>query len=216
MTVFVCWSGGKEAALAFYKLRKEKDFKILYLLNMVSEDGKYSRSHGRINTSLLKAQAEAIEVPILQRKTTWEKYEEEFKKVVLELKEQGIQAGVFGDIDLQEHRDWIERICKSLNIKPILPLWKEEREALLWEFIHLGFQATVVAVKKEFLGKEWLSRQIDEKFIKDLKLMNNVDLCGERGEYHTFVYNGPIFKHQVAFKIGRKILKDKYWFLELY
>jgi uncharacterized protein (TIGR00290 family) len=194
---------------------QSKDTKVAYLLNMISEDGKYSRSHG-ISSNLLKLQADAIGIPIVQRKTTWEDYENEFKKVVLEFKkESNIKAGVFGDIDLQEHRDWVERVCKKLKIKPILPLWKKEREELLKEFVQVGFKAIVVATDAQFLDKEWLGCQINKKFIEELKTLGNIDLCGEKGEYHSFVYDGPIFKKPVEFTIGEKIAEDRHWFLEL-
>ncbi|MEW6674532.1 MAG: diphthine--ammonia ligase [Nitrospirota bacterium] len=214
MKAFVSWSGGKETSLSCYKVMQNQDVKVTYLLNMISEDGKHSRSHG-INTSLLKAQAEAMRIPIVQIKTTWQTYEAEFKKAVLNFKEEGIKVGVFGDIDLQEHRDWVERVCKEICIKPLLPLWKEEREKLLEQFIRAGFKAIVVATNAKFLGEEWLGRQIDGQFIEDLKALGNIDLCGEKGEYHTFVYDGPIFKKPVKFKIGRKILKDNRGFLEI-
>lgn len=213
MKAFVSWSGGKETSLSCYKIMQNQDVKVAYLLNMISEDGKYSRSHG-IGSDLLRAQAEAIGIPIFQRKATWKTYEEEFKRAISDLEKDGIEAGVFGDIDLQEHRDWVERACKDMGIKPILPLWKEERGKLLEEFIQAGFKAVVVATNGDFLGEEWLGREIDEKFVEYLKALGNIDLCGERGEYHTFVYDGPIFKKSVKFIIGKKVLKDKHWFLE--
>ena len=211
---FVSWSGGKEIALACYKIMQNQDVEIAYLLNMASEDGKYSRSHG-VSSKLLKLQAGAIGIPIIQKKTTWENYEEAFKKAVLELKKKGINTGVFGDIDLQEHRDWIEKTCKSVGIKPILPLWNKKREEILKEFMQAGFKAIVVATGADFLGVEWLGRQINQKFIKDLKTMKNIDLCGEKGEYHTFVYDGPNFKKPAEFIPGEKILNNKHWFLKL-
>jgi len=214
LKAFVSWSGGKESSLSCYRVMQKQGVKGVCLLNMISEDGKHSRSHG-ISPKLLQAQAEAIGIPIIQRKTTWASYEERFKKALLDFKKEGIQAGVFGDIDLQEHRDWVERVCKDVDIKPLLPLWKEKREKLLMEFINLGFKAIVVATNQEFLGKEWLGRIIDQEFVKGLKNLGNVDLCGEKGEYHTFVYDGPIFKKPVEFIVGGKVLKDKQWLLEL-
>lgn len=213
INAFCSWSGGKESAMAFYRAQRT-GVRITCLINMLSEDGKHSRSHG-LEPELLKRQALAIKVPILQQKTTWEDYEENFQKAILKLKEKSIIAGVFGDINLQEHRDWIERICKENEIEPILPLWGENRKDLLLEFIEAGFKAIVVTVNSEFLNGGWLGRRIDEKFISDLEKMSNIDLCGERGEYHTFVYDGPIFQNPMEFKLGKRILKDKYWFLEL-
>lgn len=198
MKAFCCWSGGKESALSYYRSKEENDLEINCLLNMVSEDGKHSRTHG-VSSKLLRAQAKAIGIPIIQRGAGWKTYEEEFKKGVLELKGKGVDAGIFGDIDLQEHRDWVERVCKDMGIKPVLPLWEADREGLLTEFIKAGFKATVVAVRDKFLGKEWLGREINTEFIKDLKALGNVDLSGENGEYHSFVFDGPIFKKSVNF-----------------
>ena len=213
MKVFVSWSGGKESSLACWKVIK-RGFEVESLLNMVSEGGRYSRSHG-ISLPLLKKQAEAMEIPILHVKTTWKSYEENFKKAVLRLREKEIEAGVFGDIDLREHKDWIERVCRELKIKAILPLWGQEREKLLKEFIEAGFKAIVVAIDVDCLDKELLGERINEEFIQKLKAMKEIDLCGEKGEYHTFVYGGPIFKKPLEFITGKKILRDKRCFLEI-
>jgi len=210
---FCSWSGGKESALSLYRASKS-GVEISCLVNMASEDGKRSRSHGVIS-ELINSQAEAIGIPIVQRKTTWESYEEEFKKTTSELRRKGIHVGVFGDIDLKEHRDWIERVCSETGIKPVLPLWEETRKELLLEFIDKGFQAIIVAIHSDFFDPEWLGRKIDRQFILELEKVERIDLCGEHGEYHTFVYDGPIFKKPVEFQIGEKRLREKHWFLEL-
>lgn len=206
---FVSFSGGKESCLALYRALKE--FRVKYLVNMISEDGQVSRSHG-IKAELLRVQAEAIGIPIIQRKCSWETYEEEFKKVIDYLKTKGVSVGVFGDIDIQGHRDWIERVCNETQITAYLPLWGEEQRELISEFIALGFKAIVVAIDSEVLGKEWLGRVIDNWFLKELQDMRDINICGERGEYHTFVYDGPIFKWCVELKKGNKLLKDKHCF----
>ncbi|MBW1916767.1 MAG: diphthine--ammonia ligase [Deltaproteobacteria bacterium] len=212
-TAFCCWSGGKESALSFYQAQA-KGINICSLLNMVSRDGRRSCSHG-IDTGCLRLQAEAIGVPIIQARTSWSNYEDDFKKQVLELKDKGLQMGVFGDIDLQEHRDWIERVCGEVGINPVLPLWQQSREQLLAEFIQIGFKAIVIATQAKFLGKAWLGRRIDHDFIEDLKSRPELDLCGEQGEYHTFVFDGPIFTKPVDFRVSEKLLRDAHWFLEL-
>jgi len=212
MKAFVSWSGGKETSLACYRARQNKQVEIKYLLNMISEDGRHSRSHG-VNSELLRIQAEAIGIPIIQRKTTWQDYEEEFKKALLELKKEGVEAGIFGDIDLQEHRDWVERVCRDVEIKPLLPLWKEERERLLRDFIRLGFKAIVIAVRGDLLDREWLGRRIDEEFIDGLKRLGDIDLCGEKGEYHTFVFDGPLFSRGLDIQEGIILKVDNVWTL---
>ena len=214
MKAFVSWSGGKETSLACYKVMQNPGIEVAYFLNMISEDGRHSRSHG-VSSKLLKLQAEAVGIPIIQRRTTWDTYEEVFKKAVLALKEKGVATGIFGDIDLQEHRDWVERVSRDVGIKPILPLWKEKREELLKEFIQAGFRAIIVSLRVDLLGKEWLGRRINEDFVNDLKKVGNIDLCGENGEYHTFVYDGPIFKRNIEILNTKKIKNDKHWFLDI-
>ena len=136
---FCCWSGGKESALSLYRAQ-QSGYNICCLLNMVSQDGNHSRTHG-INSDWLKRQSESMGIPIIQPKTMWKNYETEFKKAVSELREnRGLKIGIFGDIDLKPHRDWVERVCRESDIEPILPLWGEEREKLLEEFISAGFK----------------------------------------------------------------------------
>lgn len=214
MKAFCCWSGGKESALSYYRVAKERKIEINCLLNMANKDGKHSRTHG-ISSALLQAQAKAMGIPLIQRKATWKGYEAEFKKAMAEFKNDGIEVGIFGDIDLQEHRDWVERVCKEIGIKPILPLWKEKRERLLEEFIGAGFKTIIVTTKAQMLNKDWLGRYIDQQFLTDLKKIKNVDLCGEAGEYHTFVFGGPIFKKAVNFITGKRYLRKSHCFLEI-
>lgn len=214
MKAFISWSGGKEASLSFYRAIQNKGVEVSYLLNMIAEDGAHSRTHG-IGSRLLQLQADALGIPIIQRKTSWQTYEKEFKEAISSFKNENILTGIFGDIDFQEHKDWVERVCNEKGISPILPLWKEKREVLLNEFILSGFKAIVVATKAEILDQDWLGRSIDGGFIEELKALDNIDLCGENGEYHTFVYDGPIFKKPVEFISGKKVLRDKHWFLEI-
>lgn len=213
MKAFVSWSGGKDSCLSCYEAKQSKDIEVSYLLNMISEEGKHSRSHG-VSSDLLRVQAEAIGIPIIQ-KAVGKSYEEEFKRAITVLKDRDVHAGVFGDIDVQEHRDWIERVCKELQIKPLFPLWKKKRKKIMDEFIETGFKSIIVAINSEFLGEDWLGRSLDKEFLKDIENLGNVDICGEDGEYHTFVYDGPIFRKSVRFVEGKKILRGKNWFLGL-
>ena len=212
MKAFVSWSSGKESCLSLFRMQKELDVK--YLFNMIDEDGKHSRSH-RLDKKLIQLQAEALGIPLIQQSSTWQSYEDVFKQTVTTLKDKGIAAGIFGDIDLQQHKDWVENVCAHVGIKSILPLWQEEREKLVREFIDAGFKAVVVVVNKKYLGKEWLGRIIDESFISDLKSLPEVDVAGEKGEYHTFVFDGPNFKNPAAFSEGEKVYNNGYWFFDL-
>ncbi|MBI5554856.1 MAG: diphthine--ammonia ligase [Elusimicrobia bacterium] len=209
---FVSWSGGKDSVLAFYNAMKDGGIEVAYLLNMLSENGTHSRSH-HLSVATLKAQAEAMGIPIVQRPATWGGYEEEFKSALAFFKKEDVQTGIFGDIDVQEHRDWVERVTSESGFNAILPLWQRSRESLMAEFISLGFKAVIVAVKLECMGNEWLGRQLDRQFIEDMKGLPEADLCGENGEYHTFVYDGPVFKKPVDFMIGRKMREDNHCYL---
>ncbi|MBE0478989.1 diphthine--ammonia ligase [Candidatus Aerophobetes bacterium] len=210
---FCSWSGGKESALSLYRA-KLQGIEINYLLNMAGEDGKFSRSHG-LSSKILRAQAGATGISLVQSFTSWEDYEKKFKNKVFKLKEKGIKAGVFGDIDLEEHKNWVERVCREIGIKPILPLWKNDREKLLEDFIEAGFKAIVVNICCDFLDESWLGRQIDREFVQDLKSHGKIDLCGEKGEYHSFVFDGPIFNKRIKFKPGEKLLRENRYFLEV-
>ncbi len=211
---FVSWSGGKDSVLACYNAIKNEGIEIAYLLNMLSENGTHSRSH-HLSVAALKAQAEAMGIPIVQRQARWQGYEEEFKKALAVFKEEGVQTGVFGDIDVQEHRDWVERVCSESGLNAMLPLWQRSRESLMGEFIAAGFKAIIVAVKLECMGSEWLGRQLDRQFVEDMKCLPRVDLCGENGEYHTFVCDGPIFKAPVVFSAGEKMHTQTHSFLDI-
>ena len=143
-------------------------------------------------------------------------YEKDFKSLILKLKKnEGIKGVVFGDIYLKEHKDWIDKVCKQIEVIPVMPLWGRDTGELANEIIKDGFKAIIVSTRKELLGKEWLGREIDFRLIKEFKKMGNIDLCGEKGEFHTFVYDGPIFRQPVRFIPGEKVLKDNRWFLEL-
>ena len=126
-----------------------------------------------------------------------------------------LQAGVFGDIDLQVHRDWIERVCRESGIQPIFPLWENNRYDIMQEFIQAGFKSIVVSVRHEKMDKSWLGREIDKTFISDLQKEEHIDLCGEEGEYHTFVYDGPIFQQAVDFSTGTTFSRDNHHFIEI-
>lgn len=213
LTAFGSWSGGKDCCLACYRAIAS-GLNIRYLLNMVTVDGEWSRSHG-LASRWLKMQSEAIGIPLIQRKTADEKYEVEFKSVVSDFKQKGITEGVFGDIDVQEHREWVERVCAEVGVTPHLPLWLDAQEKIINEFICLGFKAVVVAVKADIMGDEWLGRVVDRDFLADLLTLHNVTPCGEAGEYHTLVIDGPLFKQRMEISQAGKVLRDNHRFLRI-
>ena len=214
--VFTSWSGGKDCCLACYRA-VARGLKVRYLANMVAEDGKRSYSHG-LAPRVLEAQAQAIGIPLIQQRARRNNYEAEFKKMLLSLKEEGISGGVFGDIDLDEHRQWIERVCGDVAVTPYLPLWGEKQEELLKDFISLGFTAIVVAAKAELFDREWLGRKVDRDFLDHLEVLKEtkeVTPCGEAGEYHTLVVDGPLFERRLEILRSRRVLRDGRWFLSI-
>jgi diphthine-ammonia ligase len=214
--VFVSWSGGKDCCLACNRALAG-GLDVRYLANTVTEDGQRSCSHG-VSADIIRTQAEAMGIPIAQRPTTGETYEAEFIKMLRTFKQEGIEGGVFGDIDFNAHREWIERVCQKADITPYLPLWLESQEKLITEFVDAGFEAIIVAAKSEFFGEEVPGQKIDKDFIRHLKELNRtrgVTLCGEAGEYHTLVINGPIFQKRLEILNTRKVLREGIRFLEI-
>lgn len=214
MKAFVSWSGGKDCMLALHRIKKSAKYEISALINMCSDTSEKSRSHG-LPGSLLRRQAFAIRTPILQPRSGFNNYETVFKDTVLQLKAEGVNYGVFGDIYLMEHRTWIERVCSETGIEPIFPLWNCSTTDLIHEFVDEGFNALLVSVNQKFLTKEWLGRTIDSHFVKDISSFADLDPCAENGEYHSFVHDGPIFKMPVHFNITSIRSEHNHWFLDL-
>jgi uncharacterized protein (TIGR00290 family) len=214
MKVISLWSGGKDSCFAYYKA-KLRGYKIISLFNFTNSNGANSISHG-LSSQIIRKQAIMTGIPLFQKAMSNEDYEKDFKALILKVKRsEGIRGIVFGDIYLREHKDWIDRVCKEIDVEPVMPLWGKDTSRLVNEFIKRGFKAIIVSTRKELLGKEWLGREINTELVEEFQKMGNIDLCGEKGEFHTFVYDGPVFKNPVKFITGKKTLKDNHWFLEL-
>ena len=211
MSYTASWSGGKDSCLACYKAMLD-GYAMHGLVNFVSKEYGRVSFHG-METRLIQLQAEAIGLRLWQRETTKADYEQEFKEAVRKLIPDGVEGMVFGDIYLQRHRDWTEKVCGELGIQAVEPLWGREPEQLLREFIGAGFEAIIIGAKSSIIGAEWLGRRVDEDFIEYLKDKGACP-CGENGEYHTLVVNGPMFKRAIEIIEARTIARDGYWFLD--
>ncbi|MGE5396946.1 MAG: diphthine--ammonia ligase [Chitinophagales bacterium] len=209
-TFFISWSGGKDSCLALYRAM-QRGGKPLYLLTMMDESGRISRSH-HIPLSVLQSQSDSLGVPLLVRSSLWETYEEVFSNTLKELKGNGIDSGVFGDIDLEEHRAWNQKVCSANNITDIHPLWQIDRTTILKNFLEAGFQATIVAAKDNCLSPIFLGRSINNSTIAEIESLG-LDACGENGEFHTIVTDGPLFSYPINLSCSEKTLHDGYWFL---
>jgi uncharacterized protein (TIGR00290 family) len=189
----VSFSGGKDSCLALWRARRG-GLEVQALINVLEESGARNRSHG-VPKALLEAQANALGCELIAPVASWQDYEQQFTAALRELQQRGFEVAVFGDIDLQAHRDWEEKVCANAGLVPYLPLWQEPRERIAREVISEGFEAYVVCTDSRYLADEFCGRRYDARFLADLP--REVDACGENGEFHTFVFNGPMFRAPV-------------------
>jgi len=209
---FCSWSGGKDSCLALYQAIQNGGIPKA-LLTMLTEDGERTRSHG-LPVDLVQCQAEKLGIPLVVRKSSWDDYEENFVSAIRKFKKDGVEYGVFGDIDLEPHLQWVERVCSSVAIQPYEPLWKRPRRDLLNEFLGLGFQATIVDIKQGVLDQSFLGRLLDQHVITDIEKAG-CDASGEEGEYHTVVTAGPIYSSAIHITKRGQIIHDGYCFLDV-
>jgi len=218
MKVVASWSGGKDGCFACFKAL-EQGYEVSHLVNFISQEFRRVSFHGT-KAHLISRQAQAIGIPLAQYTVPPDMslYEQMFKKAVSVLKHSGVQGMVFGDIYLDEHRDWIERVCGELGITPILPLWDMTPERVLNDFVEAGFEAVVVSARANIFDRDWLGRKIDHSFLVDIKNLaqkKDLDICGESGEYHTFVVDGPLFAKRIQVAYGVKVQRNGVWFLDI-
>lgn len=203
------WSTGKDASMALYLLQQKEEYDIDKLITTVNAHHDRVSMHG-LRRELLFKQIEAIGLPLtiveLPEQPTMEDYDEIMTRAVTNLKNEGYKRCAFGDIFLEDLREYREQQLKPYGITSEFPLWKKDTTTLLKEFISLGFKAVVVCIKSDLLDESFVGRELDESFINDLP--SNVDPCGENGEFHTFCYDGPMFKNPVKFKLGEKVFRE--------
>lgn len=204
------WSGGKDSCYALMEAVKT-GAKPVVLLNMMNENGKISRSHG-LPISLLQKQADAIGVPLLAIPSDWNMYEKNFVNALQGIRDRyNVEAIVFGDIDLQAHRDWEEMVCKKAELTALLPIWKKDRKQLVYDMLASGIEAVIVSCNM-VLGEEFLGKKITKELIPLLE-EEGVDVCGENGEFHTIVINCPLFNERIVLPEYTTIRHEDYWFI---
>lgn len=194
-------SGGKDSLLALWYARRA-GVDVRAMLTMLEETGSRSRSHG-IDRALVEQQAAALGLECELASAGWNDYERVFIEALRGLRGRGYETAVFGDIDLEAHREWEERVCREAALEARLPLWHRDRGEIAREVIELGFRAIVVCVDSRHLPDEMCGRDFDTRFISELP--PSVDPCGENGEFHTFVVDGPLFVRPVRVRLtGRE------------
>jgi uncharacterized protein (TIGR00290 family) len=210
--IYCSWSGGKDSSLAL-NLALRDGAEVGLLVTMLTEGGERSRSHG-LRRELLEAQAAAIGAPIAFAATTWGGYEAALEAELLAARRRGLRTGIFGDIDIESHREWVERVAAAAGTVAVHPLWQRDRAELMHELLDLGFRAVVVAVRDGVLPTALLGETIDAAMLAEFDAAG-VDLAGENGEFHTCVVDGPIFSRPVAVDRGEVVLRDGVWFIDL-
>lgn len=206
---FFNWSGGKDSALALFYMLQEGEYDIVALLTSVNAEHNRVSMHG-VRKELLKEQVKSIRIPLetleLPGEVSMQQYDLLVKEKVTNFKNRGIATAVFGDIFLEDLRAYREQKLAEVGITAIFPLWKKDTTATINELIEHGFKAIVVCVDAKLLDKSFAGRLIDKHFLADLP--PNVDPCGENGEFHTFVFDGPIFKNPVVFRKGEIVFRE--------
>lgn len=215
-TIFA-WSGGKDSAMALYEIKKLGDHKILVLLTTVTEDYDRISMHG-VRNFLLEQQAESLCLPLekvyISKNSSNEEYETRMKEKLIYYQNKGASSVVFGDIFLEDLKKYREENLSKIRMKGIFPVWKKDTSEMARLFISLGFKAIITCVDSNYLDKKFAGRIFDEQFLTELP--SDVDLCGENGEFHSFVFDGPIFKKTVRFKKGEVVLRDnRFYFCDL-
>jgi diphthine-ammonia ligase len=210
---FLCsWSGGKDSCFALMQALA-MGYRPAVLLNVLNEEGQISRSHG-IPSAILAAQAAALDLPIRMISSSWNEYEMHFTRALQELKaEYGISYAVFGDIDLQPHRDWEEKVCSAAGLEAVLPIWQQNRKALVLRMLASGIETMIVSCN-EIMGETFVGRVLDADLVDELESLG-IDACGENGEFHTLVLNCPLFSRRIAVQKTRTLHHGNYWFSEL-
>lgn len=207
---YINWSSGKDAAFALYKMQQGREYTVEKLVTTINSELDRVSMHG-LRKELLLQQAESIGIPLkliaLNGTVSMEEYSAVMTDAVMQLKSEGFTQSVFGDIFLKDLKEYREHQLKSVKITPVFPLWKMDTKKLITDFISVGFKAITVCVNAKVLDKSFCGREVNLEFINSLP--ENVDPCGENGEFHTLVYDGPNFKEPVKFDLG-EIVKKKY------
>jgi uncharacterized protein (TIGR00290 family) len=209
-SILLSWSGGKDSALALYELQKEKKYRIEALVTTVTKTYDRISMHG-VRRILLERQAASLgiklEIVYISSNSLNEEYESQMAAILAKYKQAGVNNVAFGDIFLEDLRKYREDKLAQLDMFALFPIWKIDTKELSQSLLSLGFKAITTCVDTKCLSKNYVGRIIDEAFLAELPVV--VDSCGENGEYHSFVFNGPTFKNRIDFVIGEKVLRDE-------
>ena len=215
--VIFSWSGGKDSAIALYEIQNSKNYEILTLLTTITEDYDRVSMHG-LRRILLEQQAKSLGISLekvsISKDASNEEYESKMKEALLRYKNAGVHSVVFGDIFLQDVRKYREENLSKIGMNGVFPIWRRNTTALAHTFIDLRFKAITICVDSNVVDKRFVARDFDKQFLSELP--PTVDPCGENGEFHSFVYDGPIFRENILFKKGEIVLRDnRFYYCDL-
>lgn len=208
--VIVSWSGGKDSALALHEIKKSGDYDVVALLTTVTATYDRISMHG-VRRVLLAEQARALGIALeeitISKDSSHREYEDAMRNALLKFRAAGVLSVVVGDIFLEDLRKYREENLSRIGMTGIFPLWKRNTKELAQEFIGQGFRAVITCVDSQALDKKFAGRQFDAQFLAELPA--SVDPCGENGEFHSFVYAGPLFKKEIPYVLGDTVVRDK-------
>lgn len=205
-----CWSSGKDSALALHTIRRCPDYEIVSLLTTITEVYDRISLHG-VRRALVEQQAASLGLPLeevfVPPQADNGQYEVRMAEALARHQAAGVTAVVFGDIFLEDLRQYREEKLAPLGLKAVFPLWKRDTRSLLEELFRAEFRGVTTCVDTRVLGPEFVGREIDASFLAELP--TGVDPCGENGEFHSFVYDGPLFRQRIPFTLGERVLREE-------
>jgi len=214
--IAICFSCGKDSTMALQEIRRRGEYRVVELVTTVTDAYDRVSMHG-VRRVLLRRQAESLGLPLVEVVVPPESsnavYEREMGKAFSSIRDKGIRRIAFGDIFLEDLRGYRERQLAASGLTCLFPLWKKPTRSLARTFIDEGFRAVTVCVDSKVLDRSFAGRCFDEAFLDDLP--GGVDPCGENGEFHTFVFDGPVFSRPIDFEHGEIVKRDGFFFCDL-
>jgi uncharacterized protein (TIGR00290 family) len=202
------WSGGKDSCLACY-LALQKGMQVSHLVHF----DRPNNLHG-VDPSMIGLQAELTGIPFIQKPVDQADFEREFRATIGAFARNGARGMVFGDIYLEPHKEWVDKTCAELGIEPVEPLWGRKSPDIVRQFLDLGFETIVASGDQKLIDRRFIGRKMDNEFIAYLE-SKGLDVCGESGEFHTFVTAGPLFKGRIELTDTGITSRDGFWFLDV-
>ncbi len=214
--VILAWSGGKDSAITLYEIQQRTDYQVVSLLTTLTSDYDRVSMHG-VRRALLERQAESLSLPLyevfISKEATNEEYASKMQAALTDFQKAGVSSVVFGDIYLEDVRKYREDNLSKVGMNAVFPIWGRDTAELARTFVDLGFKAIITCIDSKVLDNMFAGRIIDDSFLAQLP--SNVDPCGENGEFHSFVFDGPTFNSSIQYTLGQIVLRDSFYFCDL-